>query len=318
MGPVRHALLAKSREAALTAVQTYNNPLVKFKSESFIVLMMIAWAYLLHSYYSREGVDVRYLDHDLRSQRTYVRMPQGGYKWWSLADCIKAPECPLDRGTALNLGFLIGLRNEIEHHRPPHLDDHMSGRYLACALNFEYWLTTLFGSKYGLDDTVAMALHFRDIKPIDTPVTARLPAGIARYIEKFEGSMTQAEYDDPRFAYRLLFIRRTANHKGQADRAVEFIKPGDPGSEGVEPERWLIKDTEKPKFRVKAVIAAAHAAGFPFFGPYQHTQLWRRLDGKNPACGFGVWVDNEWFWYQTWVDEVLRQCQAPMTSALPL
>jgi hypothetical protein len=308
MGPVRHALLEKSREAALTAVQTYNNPLVKFKSESFIVLMMIAWTYLLHAHYSHEKVDFRYLDHDPGSKRKYVRTPEGGYKWWDLSACVKATQSPLDRGTALNLAFLIGLRDEIEHHRPPHLDDRMSGRYLACALNYEYWLTTLFGSKYGLGDTVAMALHFRDIRPIDEPVTARLPAGIARYVERFEGAMTQDEYDDPRFAYRLLFTRRTANHKGQADRAVEFIKPGDPGSEGIEADRWLIKEMEKRKFRARDVIAVAQAAGFRF-GKWDHTQLWKRLDGKNPERGFGVWVDTEWFWYETWVDEVLRQCQ---------
>ena len=137
MGPVRHALLEKSREAALTAVQTYNNPLVKFKSESFIVLIMIAWTYLLHAYYSHEKVDFRYLDHDPGSKRKYKRTPEGGYKWWDLSACIKSTHSPLDRGTALNLAFLIGLRDEIEHHRPPHLDDHMSGRYLACALNYE-------------------------------------------------------------------------------------------------------------------------------------------------------------------------------------
>jgi hypothetical protein len=309
MGPIRHALLEKSREAALTAVQTYNNPLIKFKSESFIVLMMIAWTYLLHAHYSREGVDFRYLDHDPASKRKYLRSPHGGYRWWDLSACINSARSPLDRGTVLNLAFLIGLRDEIEHHRPPHLDDHLSGRYLACTLNYEYWLTKLFGSRYGLGDTVAMALHFQDIRPVDAPVTASLPASIARYIEKFENSMTQAEYDDQRFAYRLLFTRRAANRKGQADRAVEFVKPGDPGSEGIPIERWLIKDIEKPKFRVKAVIAAAQAAGFGSFGPYQHTQLWKRLDGRNPAHGFGVWVDNEWFWYQAWIDEVLRQCQ---------
>jgi hypothetical protein len=277
-------------------------------------LMMIAWTYLLHAYYSHEDVDFRHLDHDPASKRKYARTPEGGYRWWDLSACIKAVQSPLDRGTAQNLAFLIGLRDEIEHHRPPHLDDHMSGRYLACALNYEYWLTRLFGDKFSLGDTMAMALHFRDIRPIDAPVTAKLPAGIARYIERFEGSMTQAEYDDPRFAYRLLFTRRIANHKGQADRAVEFIKPGDPGSEGIAAERWLIKEQEKPKFRAKAVIAAARAAGYRFFGPFQHTQLWKSLDGKNPALGFGVWVDNEWFWYQAWVDEVLRQCQARTSS----
>jgi len=32
-------LIMKSREAALSAVQIYNNPLTSFKSESFIILL---------------------------------------------------------------------------------------------------------------------------------------------------------------------------------------------------------------------------------------------------------------------------------------
>ena len=37
----------------LSAVQIYNNPLIGFKTESFIVLSLIAWTYLLHAYYVR-------------------------------------------------------------------------------------------------------------------------------------------------------------------------------------------------------------------------------------------------------------------------
>ena len=57
---VKKQLLYKSREAALNAVQTFNNPLTTFKTETFIVLMNIAWMYLLHAYYRREGVEYRY------------------------------------------------------------------------------------------------------------------------------------------------------------------------------------------------------------------------------------------------------------------
>ncbi len=53
-------LLAQSQDAALTAVQVFNNPLIKFKSETFIVLMNIAWTYLLHAYYHRTRVEYRY------------------------------------------------------------------------------------------------------------------------------------------------------------------------------------------------------------------------------------------------------------------
>jgi Protein of unknown function (DUF3644). len=315
-GPIKKALLAKSREAALTAVQTYNNPLVKFKSESFIVLMTIAWTYLMHAYYARQDVDYRYLDKDPNSKKKFRRSPQGGYMWWELSTCLKVDECPLDRGTVNNLNFLIGLRHEIEHHRPPHLDDHLSGRYLACAMNFDYYLTTLFGERYSLDKTVAMALQFGDIRPTDSPQVLRLPSRVSRYIEKFEGDMTQEEFDDPRFAYRLVFTRKVVSKKGQADRAVEFINPGDPGSENIEPERWLIKDTERGKYRVKMVIRAVEDAGYTF-GKYEHTLLWRKLDGKNPAKGYGVWVAGDWYWYETWIHACKTYCQGRDEGRMP-
>jgi hypothetical protein len=53
-------LIMKSRESMLSAVQIYNNPLILFKTESFIVLSLIAWTYLLHSYYRMQRIDYRY------------------------------------------------------------------------------------------------------------------------------------------------------------------------------------------------------------------------------------------------------------------
>lgn len=47
IGSISSELLKKSKEAALTAVQIFNNPNITFKSESFIVLMNIAWTILL-------------------------------------------------------------------------------------------------------------------------------------------------------------------------------------------------------------------------------------------------------------------------------
>ena len=53
-------LLIKSREAMLSAVQTYINPQFTFKSENYIVLSIIAWIYLLHCYYFNHRIDCRY------------------------------------------------------------------------------------------------------------------------------------------------------------------------------------------------------------------------------------------------------------------
>ena len=60
IGSIKSELLKKSREAALSAVQIFNNPNIAFKSESYIVLMVIAWTYLLHAYYRESGVEYRY------------------------------------------------------------------------------------------------------------------------------------------------------------------------------------------------------------------------------------------------------------------
>ena len=41
VGSIKAELVAKSREAALSAIRVFHDPMTKFKSERFIVLMMI-------------------------------------------------------------------------------------------------------------------------------------------------------------------------------------------------------------------------------------------------------------------------------------
>src|SRR3990172_1150279 len=111
----RLQLVRSSREAALAAIQTYNNPLITFKTESFIVLMIIAWTYLLHAYYRSQRIEYRYFKMG-KARRIFQRI-DGQYKYWELSQCLSDQACPLDRDTKNNLRFLIGLRNQIEHRR---------------------------------------------------------------------------------------------------------------------------------------------------------------------------------------------------------
>ena len=39
------------------------------------------------------------------------------------------------------------------------------------------------------------------------------------------------------------------------------------------------------------------------------TQLWKRVNAKNPGKGFGVMVANHWYWYERWVDVVRKHCK---------
>ena len=112
VGSIKNELLRKSREAALAAVQIFNNPNITFKSESYVVLMIIAWTYLLHAYFRHQKIDYRYYKQK-GTRRKFDKTKFGAYKHWELERCLNDPKSPIDKKAATNLRFLIGLRHEI-------------------------------------------------------------------------------------------------------------------------------------------------------------------------------------------------------------
>src|SRR3989344_9433520 len=154
-------LILKAREALLSAVQIYNNPLISFKTESFIVLSLIAWTYLLHAHYRTKGVDYRYQTKNGKRKK-YDKKPDGSIKYWELKECITNTDSPLDKDTSNNLIFLIGLRNQIEHRKANGLDSYLSARYQACALNFNFYLKKLHGEKYGFGKNFSPIFQFTE------------------------------------------------------------------------------------------------------------------------------------------------------------
>ena len=53
-------LLIKAREAMVSAVHTFNSAGLTFRAELFIVTAIIAWTYLMHAWFKREGIDYRF------------------------------------------------------------------------------------------------------------------------------------------------------------------------------------------------------------------------------------------------------------------
>ena len=309
-GPsVHRELLIKSREAALNAVQTFNNPLTTFKTETFIVLMVIAWTYLLHAYYRRAGVEYRYYSKG-PERRKFDKINSRAFKYWELERCLNEETCPLDSPTKFNLRFLIGLRHEIEHHQSAGTDKRFSGRYLACCLNYERYILELFGSKYSLADNAAFTLQFRDLiapQDPDEPSIA-LPSNIARYIQEFESSLAETDFQSPFFSYRTFFVRKLVNHRGQADRAIEFIGADSDLAKAIGSQYWVLKAVEKPKFTATEIVNMMKAEGCSEFRLPQHTRLWQEQAGKDPAKGYGCELGGRWFWYDSWISVVRKHC----------
>jgi len=302
-------LIEKSREAMLSAVQIYNNPLTTFKSESFIVLSMIAWTYLLHAFYRSKSIDYRYYRMVGRRKR-FDKNADGSIRYWELAECISREESPLDQNTKNNLKFLIGLRNQVEHKKATGLDSYMSARYQACALNYNFYLKKLHGERHGLDNYLALGLQFAELDFSQAKIIkdkeGLIPKQIISYISDFDSKLSVSEIKSERYAYRLLFTKVEAKRKGQADRVIEFIDPKSPLAKNISKEYWVLKEKKSKPFLVREVLAKLKKRGITLT-TNKHSELWKKYDGKNPSKGYGVMVGSGWYWYQDWVDFLSRE-----------
>lgn len=303
----------KSREAALTAIRVFNDPQASFKSETFIVLMMIAWTYLLHAYYRAKKVEYRYCTQGPK-RRIFDRTKHGAFKYWELERCLNESRSPLDRDVANNLRFLIGLRHEIEHQMTRSLDAYLSGRYQACALNYNENLKKLFGKRLGIDQQLAYSIQFMGLSEeqlAGPKPEASIPERLRAFVTEFDGALTHDEYNSPKYSFRLIFKQKLVNRPGQADRVVEFIDPKSDLAQAIDKEYWVKKEVERPKFRPTDVVKAVKAAGFSKFRVTpEHSRLWNQEDAKNPAKGYGVEVQGAWYWYQSWIERCIGFCEA--------
>ena len=314
-------MLSKSREAALNAVQTFNNPVTVFKAETFIILTVVAWTYLMHAYYRQQGIEYRYYTKGPK-RRKFDRAKSGAFKYWELERCLNENTCPLDGPTKSNLRFLIGLRHEIEHHRSAGSDKRFSGRYLACCLNYERYICELFGSRYSLGEAAAFTLQFRDLTAtatLDEP-THPLPSNVAKYVQDFDAGLPEEESSSPYFRRRFLFVPIAVNKKAQADEVIEFVRADSELGKSLvdEYERIALKEVERPKRLPGEIMQLMRDEGYEGFNMHHHTVLWKDQDAKNPGKGFGVVVAKTWYWYDRWVDEVRKHCMVNADKYMPV
>jgi hypothetical protein len=311
IGSIKNELLLKSRESMLSAVQVFNNPNIQFKSESFIVLSVIAWTYLLHAYYRNNEIEYRYFDQG-EKRKSFHTTKCGAYKYWELEKCLNNNKSPIDKITASNLRFLIGLRHEIEHQMTTKIDDLLSARFQACCLNYNDYLKKLFPKQEGIEKHLSFSLQFSSLseKQVDQLVDYEgLPQNISAYIQNFDQCLSEKDFNDSKFSYRVLFVPKTANRKGQADKVIEFIPADSKIAEGMNKEYVLVKEKEKQKYAASDIWKQMNQEGYKKFGVYQHTQLWRDNDAKNPSRGFGAIVVKTWYWYDSWMQFVRNYCE---------
>lgn len=308
---IKDELVRKSREAVLAAVQTYNNPNITFKAEAFITLAIIGWTYLLHAYYRSKKIDYRYYSQQ-NKRKKYDHTKYGAYKYWELERCLNDKACPLDAETTSNLRFLIGIRHEIEHQMTNKIDEYLSAKLQACAINFDFYIVKLFGDRYSLNRELSLAIQFSPISPEQRDGLQDNPhiiSNVRNFVVEFEDDLSDEVLKSSRYAYRVLYVPINANRKGQADRVIEFIRSDSPLAKDLEKSYAIVKETEKPKYLPKQIVELMRSEGYPRFNMNTHTNLWKEKDARNEKYHFGACVAGTWYWYECWVDVVRKYCK---------
>jgi hypothetical protein len=100
-----------------------------------------------------------------------------------------------------------------------------------------------------------------------------------------------------------------SNSASSADITVEFVRVD--SDDGRESNRVLFKEVDKRRYTAKQVWEMVQAEGFPKFNQQAQTALWKELDAKNPAHGYGRNGDyrNAWVSHDKWIERVGAHCQ---------
>ena len=290
-----YRLLAKSRESALAAVRVYNDPLSGFRTETFIVLMVIAWNSLLQAVLERSGVD--YYERDETGAQVVIGGRAKVLETWQLVQrALSANEY---RAVRANLDFFLGLRHQISHRYLPALDVAVTGEAQAMLLTFENLLVAQFGDEAALGDRLAVPLQLSGLRNEESQrslrrAQAQLPTDVSDYLAWHSAGVDDDVLTSSEYCLQIFFVPVTANRERSADAVVRFVPP-----DKVTPEleKQLAKTGVVTKRRITPVASAdllrpgeivnLVAERLPYrFTMDTHTRCWRHY-GVRPPSGSG-------------------------------
>jgi hypothetical protein len=226
--PVEFQLLKKAREAALQAVRVYNDPVGGFRTETFIVLMVIAWNALFQAMLERDHIDC--YEHDDQANVILVDGQPKVCDTWAMAG-LAIPQSEM-RAVRANLDFFLHLRHRISHRYLPVLDLHVTSEAQAMLLNFENLLSTQFGEDAALGDQLAVPLQlsgFRDASRLRSlrAAQSRLPVDVQEFLRRHRLEVDDDILRSSEYALPIFFVPVAANRERSADAIVRFVRPGD-------------------------------------------------------------------------------------------
>ena len=318
-------LLEGSIDAALLAVEVYNKPRTTFRSQAYIVLMIIAWTRLFHAYFNKTI-----------GNKYYYKEPNGRYelidkehKAWELKTCINKYKI-LSEPVKANLEFFIGLRNKIEHRNiaKEEVDTSIFGECQSLLYNYENILIDVFGEKHAINESLAFSLQFsymrhEEQKQASKNVLSAELKEIRSYIEKYRSNLTEEVFNSQEYSIKLIQIPRISN-TNRHDLAITFVREDELDPEIFEQIATIIKDKRVlveaknvGKILPGKIVEKVKATTQPDFNQYDHRCLYTifsvRPPGKdsNPGCTNSNFchydqVHKDYLYQESWVEFIVK------------
>lgn len=302
LNPFRDERLIRAREAMVAAVQIFNSPGVKFKTELFSVSANIAWTYLLHEHYCRSGVAI--VGGDGRS------LP--------LSQMLKRQDCPLSKGVKHNLNAMIQIRNDVEHKLLGRGDLSFLSIFQACCLNFDNAIAKLFGPTLSLQTDLSFSLQFAKLN-LDQAITTQkymIPEHIAALDARLKEGMSEEELSDLEYQFRVVY---TLDNASKSHAHIQFIHPD--ATEAKEIRNVLVKfrpsDEDYPHHPKKVAAIVSRRLG-KAFTRNDHTKAWQmyharpRKGEKNPqdtTRAFCIYhtAHRDYTYSNRWIDHLVSE-----------
>ena len=243
ISPNSRMFIEKSVKSALLAVEIYNKPTIEYRTEGFIVMMIIAWTSIFHAIYDNNSISYKYKTKN-----------QNDEKFFELSKCLSIYNGELKKEINANLDFLTQLRDLIEHRLIPDLDDNVFGECQACLFNYEKILSQNFGPNFNINNSLAYSLQFSK-KYTDEQLKSKKTYDLSNYnsiiqfIEQYRSNLDPDIFQSMHYSFRVFMIPKVGNHVETSDLAVEFIKydPNKPKEyDSYEKLLYIIKEKRVP------------------------------------------------------------------------
>lgn len=285
-------LLAKTREAALSAIRLYNDPSAGFRTDGFTVLMIIAWNSLLQAVLERDGVN--YTETNQDGDPIIIDGRPKTLGTWELIKLALVGDS--DRAIRTNLDFFLKLRHHVEHRYLPAVDIMVVEESQALLLNLETVLSREFGDDAGLGDQLIVPLQLSALRP-DAQMSSlrqlqsQVPGDVLAFLQAHRSNVSEDVLENPQYALPIFLVPVTANRERSADAIVRFVPPGQVPEEVEESlrkvnvivKRRQVAVASKDLMRPGLVIEQVRGK-LPYrFTSDTHTRAWRYYGVRPPS-----------------------------------